>query len=103
MFTRKEDYGSQHPTPEDVVLLIEVSDTTVAYDIGGKALLYAQAGIRDYWVVLVNEAAIVRHRGPSAEGYQEVVRLAGADTLSPLAKPEAVWTVSALLETEGNP
>jgi len=50
--------------------------------------------------VLVNEAAIVRHREPSAEGYQEVVRLAGADTLSPLAMPEAVWAVAALLGSE---
>ena len=101
MFTREEDYGSQHPTPEDVVLMIEVSDTTAAYDLGGKALLYAQAGIVDYWVVLVNEAAIVRHRVPTPEGYQEVARLAGADTLSPLAAPEAIWTVGALLGNGG--
>ncbi len=103
VFTREEDYGSQHPTPEDVVLLIEFSDTTVAYDLGGKALLYAQAGIADYWVVLVNEAAIVCHRGPAPEGYQEVTRLSGADTLSPLAAPEAAWTVNALLGREEAP
>jgi len=100
MFTRNEDYGDQHPTPEDVVLLIEVSDTTAVYDLGGKALLYAQAGITDYWVVLVNEAVIVRHRTPTPEGYKEVTRLVGADTLSPLAMPEAVWTVDALLGRE---
>ena len=100
MFTREEDYGDQHPMPQDVVLLIEVSDTTVVYDLGGKALLYAQAGITDYWVVLVNEAAIVRHRTPTPEGYQDVTRLAGADILSPLAAPDAVWTINALLGQE---
>lgn len=103
MFTREEDYGDQHPTPGDVVLLIEVSDTTATYDLGGKAVLYAQAGIADYWVVLVNEAAIVRHREPTPEGYQEVTRLVGNDTLSPLAAPEAAWTVIALLGREEAP
>ena len=97
---RQADYGERQPTPEDAALVVEVSDTTVAYDLGGKALLYAQAGITDYWVVLVNESVIVRHRTPTPEGYQDVTRLAGADTLSPLASPEAVWTVGALLGRE---
>jgi len=97
---KSSDYRAGHPTPDKVTLLIEVSVTSVEYDLGEKALLYAQAGISDYWVVLVNEAAIVRHRGPTSEGYQEVTRLAGQDTLSPLVAPEAVWTVDALLGRE---
>lgn len=51
----------------------------------------------EYWVVLINEAGVVVHRQPSPEGYGEVTRLAGGDTLSPLALPEAVWTVNELL------
>lgn len=94
---KQSDYREHHPTPNDVALLIEVADSSVAYDLGEKALLYAQAGITDYWVVLVNEAVIVRHREPTPEGYQTVIRLAEADTLSPLAAPEVVWTVAALL------
>ena len=100
MFTRNEDYGDSHPTPADVILLIEVADSSVERDLGEKALLYAEAGITDYWVVLVSEVVIVRHRQPSAEGYQEVVRLAGLDRLSPLALPSAAWTVEALLGRE---
>ncbi len=103
MLTYQEEYEGRHPEPSDVALLVEVADTTVAYDLGGKSVLYAQAGITDYWVVLVNEAAIVRHREPTAEGYQEVTRLAGSDALSPLVAPEAVWTVDALLGREGAP
>ncbi len=97
MFTYQEQYEGRHPFPEDLALLVEVSDTSAAYDLGEKALLYAQAGITDYWVVLVNEAAIVRHREPTPEGYQEVTRLAGDDTISPLAAPDAAWTVDPLL------
>ncbi len=94
------DYLDHHPMPEDVVVLVEVADTSAAKDLGEKALQYAQAGIADYWVVLVNEAAVVRHRQPSPEGYQEIVRLAGDDRLSPLAMPEAAWTINALLGRE---
>ena len=94
---RRTDYAGRHPASEDVALLVEVSDTTVAYDLGGKALMYAQAGIIEYWVVLVNELVIVQHRQPTAEGYQQVIRSVGADTLSPLVAPEAVWTVDTLL------
>ncbi len=97
MFTYQEQYEGRHPFPEDLALLVEVSDTSAAYDLGEKALLYAQAGITDYWVVLVNEAAIVRHREPTPEGYQSVARLMGSDVISPLAAPDAAWTVDPLL------
>ena len=100
MFTREEDYGDRHPTPADVVLLIEVADSSVENDLGEKALLYAQAGIIDYWVVLAGAQAIVVHRQPSANGYGEVTRLAGVDTLSPLSMPSTAWTVNALLGRE---
>jgi Uma2 family endonuclease len=94
---RQADYDDHQPVPEDVRLLVEVSVTTVEYDLGEKALLYAQAGVTDYWAVLVNESAIVVHREPSLQGYQEVTRLMGTDTLSPLALPSAAWTINELL------
>ena len=99
---RQAEYRDRQPAPEDVRLLVEVSVTTAEYELGEKALLYAQSGIADYWVVLVNESAIVRHRQPSAEGYGEVMRLAGTDTLSPLALPQANWIVHAFLGTGAN-
>ncbi len=90
------DFDARHPEGKDIAVLVEVSNTTAAYDLGEKALLYAQAGVTDYWVVLVNEATIVRHRVPTPEGYQEVTRLSGADPLSLLELPEVVWTIDAL-------
>lgn len=94
---KQTDYGEHQPVPDDVHLLVEVSNTTVEYDLGDKALMYAQAGVVDYWVVLVKENSIVRHRQPSAEGYGEALRLTGEDALSPLAAPEVAWTVETLL------
>ena len=96
----EEDYRETHPTQAETVLVVEVSNTTTEYDLGEKAMLYAQSGIADYWVVLVNESVIVRHRQPSAEGYGEVTRLAGMDTISPLAMPSTTWTINALLGRE---
>ena len=100
---QKADYQGRHPFPKDVALLVEVADTTAAYDLGETALLYAQAGIADYWVALADEAVIVRHREPTLDGYKEVTRLAGSDALSPLVMPEAVWTIDALLGREESP
>ena len=97
MFLYEEEYEGRHPEPQEVALLVEVADSSVDYDLGEKALLYAQAGITDYWVVLIEAQAIVVHREPTPDGYQSVTRLAEAATLSPLAAPEAVWTVNALL------
>ena len=91
------DYDLKHPTQAEAMLVVEVSNTTADYDLGEKARLYAQAGISDYWVVLVNTMEVVVHREPSPDGYQNVARLSGAETISPLAMPDAVWTIDALL------
>ncbi len=97
---KSSEYRRTHPTPGNVALLVEVSVTTMDYDLGEKALMYAKAGISDYWVVIPQAQEIVVHRQPTPEGYQEVTRLTGADTLSPLTMLEAVWTVSVLLGRE---
>lgn len=93
----REDYRERHPTAADTVLVVEVADTSTTKDLSEKAQSYAQAGMTEYWVVLVNEDAIVVHRQPSPKGYQDVARLEGADLLSPLALPGAAWTISRLL------
>ena len=98
----ESDYDLKHPTQAEAVLVVEVSDTSATYDLGGKSILYAEASIADYWVVLVNEAVIVVHREPSPDGYKDVTRLNGSDTLAPLAMPEAVWSVDALLGKEAD-
>jgi Uma2 family endonuclease len=97
MFTYQEEYAERHPEPEDVALLVEIADSSMEYDLGEKALLYAQSGVADYWVVLAEAQEIVVYRQSSPEGYQEVARLVGTETLSPLALPEVAWTINELL------
>lgn len=68
------------PRAEDVLLLIEVAATSMAYDRGVKARLYARHGIREYWVIDANERATWIHTGPSGDGWSSIVKR-GADEL----------------------
>ena len=63
---------ARHPAPEDVALLVEVAVSSEKSDQGEKALLYAQAGIADYWVVLPEAEEVVVHRDPTEDGYRNV-------------------------------
>jgi Uma2 family endonuclease len=67
---RPRDHTESLPFPEDVLLLIEVSDTTLAYDRGVKLPLYARAGIGEVWIVDLPAETIERYTDPSANGYQ---------------------------------
>ena len=96
------DYLTRHVTPEDVILLAEVAVTSVASDTGEKALLYAQAGITDYWVALPGAGEVWVHREPSPQGYRSVNRLNGTATVAPLAAPDAVLAVGDLLGLPAN-
>jgi Uma2 family endonuclease len=72
---RPRDYRESLPIPEDVLLLVEVSDTTLAYDRGVKLPLYARARIREVWIVDLPGETIERYINPSEEGYQRADRL----------------------------
>ena len=68
----KEDYyASAHPTPEDVLLLIEVSHSTYAFDKQVKLPLYAEAGIPEVWLINLNESQIEVFKDPIGTEYQE--------------------------------
>jgi Uma2 family endonuclease len=48
---RSDDYVNSHPSPADIILVIEVADSTIKFDRDTKAPLYATAGISEYWIV----------------------------------------------------
>ena len=78
-------YAQRHPGADDVLLAIEISDTSTEYDRTVKVPLYARAGIREAWQVVLPEDVIVVHRGPSAGGYRDVRRVGRGERLSPEA------------------
>jgi Uma2 family endonuclease len=94
---RKDFYSEQHPGPDAVYLLIEVADTSLAYDRKTKGEIHAKAGISDYWLVNLPERQIEVHREPRSTGYRTTTRYMPGDTLSPLAFPEIILGVDEIL------
>ena len=84
---RPRDYTESLPLPRDVLLLIEVSDTTLAYDRNLKLPLYARAGIGEVWIVDLQARTIEQHTDPSDESYRRLVRKRGGQMLLPAALP----------------
>lgn len=94
----KDDfYESGHPQPTNVLLLIEVADTTIESDRDLKIPLYAEDGIIEVWLVDINNACIEVYRSPSNEGYQEIQKFYRSQNLSILAFPDVNITVDEIL------
>lgn len=94
---RADFYASDHPTPRDVLLLIEVSDATLEFDRGVKIPLYARAGISEVWLVDLSEDVILVHRDPFLGGYRTVRIARRGEWISPLAFPGREIAVSDIL------
>lgn len=58
---RDEDYLAHHPYPEDILLVIEISDKTIDYDQTTKLSLYAEVGISHYWIVNLPARQLEHH------------------------------------------
>jgi Uma2 family endonuclease len=85
------------PTPEDVLLLIEVADTSLAYDRDVKLPQYARTGIAEVWLVDLNEGVVERHTEPSEKGYRLVRRAMAGETLESAALAGVAAPVDAVL------
>ena len=94
---RDDFYASALPTPDDILLIIEVADSTIAYDRDVKAPLYAVNGISELWLFDVNQQIIEEYSQPSASGYKRMQRYEQGDTLSLLAFPEVIFNWEVLL------
>src|SRR3990170_251848 len=69
---RPDFYAQAHPGPEDVLLVVEVADTSVESDRGVKVPLYARAGIAAAWLVDLAGERLIVHAAPAPEGYRAV-------------------------------
>jgi Uma2 family endonuclease len=69
---RDDFYRDAHPTPADVLLIIEVADTTLAYDRQVKTPLYAKAGVAEIWIINLTEEQIEVYAEPAGDTYQIV-------------------------------
>ncbi len=88
------EYPRANPPASDVRLVIEVSDSTLAFDLGPKARRYARAGIPEYWVFDIAGRRLIVHRSPQAGGYSVITAYAEGERVAPLAVPEASFPVA---------
>ena len=99
MILRRRDdyYRSANPTAADVLLLIEIADSSLTHDRDTKAPMYAQAGIADYWIVNLVDLHLLVYRQPVDGVYRSVQILGTEDSIQPLAFPDVTITVSEIL------
>ena len=89
--------SSPKPGPEDVLLVIEVSDTTAGFDRHHKAPLYAAQGIPEMWLFDVNARQVEVYDQPMAGGYARMRVVGPEETLSPAALPHVVISVGKVM------
>ena len=94
---RRDFYGQAKARPEDVLLLIEVSDSTLRIDLGRKARIYADAGVAEYWVVDLKNQVLYVHRAPSAGRYTDRQVLGRQDSVSAMFAPGVEFGVMELI------
>ena len=90
-------YASAHPTPPDVLLVVEVADTSMEYDREIKIPLYARAGVPEVWLVDLTGNVVELFSGPSGDAYRDVRRVAAGQTISPAALTDLTIPVDQVL------
>jgi len=94
---REDFYRSAHPGPADVLLVIEMADSSLRYDRDVKASLYARHAIVEYWLVDLAASTVTRYSSPEGGPYLSVAVHTRGDTLAPIALPDCTVIVEDLL------
>ena len=98
---RDDFYTDAHPGPADVLLLVEVSDSSLAYDTEEKLPAYAAAGIPEVWIINLNDDCIDRHVTPTPAGYRLRERFVLDDALTSAALGDHFLQVRDILGLKG--
>jgi Uma2 family endonuclease len=90
-------YEHRHPLPGEIKLIVEVSDSSVRFDLVTKAKLYARSRFPEYWVVDIPGRRVVVHRDPADSGYTNIVQYGEEETVSPTGFDGSGIVVAELL------
>jgi Uma2 family endonuclease len=94
---RKDAYSLSHPDPDDVLLVIEISDSSLEYDLNIKRQVYAKADIAEYWVLDVNARELHVFLNPWEGDYTQHTSFTGADEVACTTVLELKLAVNELL------
>lgn len=86
----KAEFQRSHPRGDEMLLVIEVSDSTAAFDLSRKMTLYARAGVPEYWVLDLNRRMLVAHRESDGTQYRHIHMFAPEDSVSLQGRSERV-------------
>ena len=100
---RADTYADSNPTAADILLIIEVSDTTLAYDRNVKVSLYAQANIPETWIANLPDDCIESFTGPGPDGYATHTIYRRGDRITPSTLPDVEFAVEDLLPPATEP
>jgi Uma2 family endonuclease len=100
VWIRRRSYRQGRPQTLDVLLIVEVSDSSLSYDRGTKAHLYASAGIADYWIVNIPDECIVVLRDPQGGAYQLIQTFHPGESIPLLAFPEIAFPADTVFADE---
>jgi Uma2 family endonuclease len=96
IWVKRRRYSRKHPEAADVLLLVEVAESTLAEDRGDKQELYAEAMIAEYWIVNLLNRTIEVYRNPTGGAYQWAQVFGAGEAVAPLALPQASLPVNYL-------
>jgi Uma2 family endonuclease len=99
---KRRSYRGGRPLPADILLVVEVSDSSLDYDRGQKAGQFAGAGIADYWVINIPGRCIEVFRQPDAGQYKSCEVFKPGDVIHPLAFPQVTLPVALLFAPQSH-
>ena len=94
---RPDYYATRNPGAADILLIVEVADSSLEYDISVKLQLYAIAGVSEYWVADLKNNRLLVHTNPAGDTYQTVLELHCGATIAPQLLPSCRIAVDLML------
>jgi Uma2 family endonuclease len=91
---RSRSYRTKGAEPDDVILVVEVSDTSLGFDRTTKLRLYARARVPEYWIADTGTGCLEVYRNPMGDGYRDRSLVPSSGTIAPLAFPDVVIRVA---------
>ena len=97
---REDEYENSHTTPEEILLILEIADSTLGYDRNTKGAAYARAGIRQYILLNLQEGTLEDYREPNTDGFQSKQTYRSGQQFNLTAFPEISFQVKDFLPVE---
>ena len=97
LLPRTDFYASGHPGPADILLIVEIADSSLDYDRDVKAAVYARLGVREYWLADLNDEWLSCYSAPEGGVYLKIQQYHRGQSVAPQLLPDCLVVVNDLL------